>query len=258
MSTHGCFQDHFSHANTCTGQISFLWSKFKIGTQGFSSVEMTSTMGHHLLRQCRTLWTECSIHCHTWISQASQYTWIVVKLQRKILNLWAEFHTRDQCWDVNQHICKNASTARREPIALVHPRSRIHTVGGAEFSVWKANLFSHASSGCLIWNEKALGCSSDSSVSTGPSGWDGISASTEYPYENNAVPFANGFHEASPSCKPTCLGTGAGRRCTPCRSASRSPTNTGNLLSSLLLNCAVASQWFCPPRRVRRCTSCSA
>ena len=30
---------------------------------------------------------------------------------------------------------QNASTARREPIALVHPRSRIHTVGGAEFSV---------------------------------------------------------------------------------------------------------------------------
>ena len=51
---------------------------------------------------------------------------------------------------------QNASTARREPIALVHPRSRIHTVGGAEFSVWKANLFSHASSGCLIWKSTRL------------------------------------------------------------------------------------------------------
>ena len=30
MSTDGCPQNHFSHANTCTGQISLLWSKFKL------------------------------------------------------------------------------------------------------------------------------------------------------------------------------------------------------------------------------------
>ena len=46
------------------------------------------------------------------------------------------------------------------------------------------------------------------------------------------MPFANRFHEASPCCKPTSLGTGAGRRCTPEGSASRSPTKTGNLLTS--------------------------
>ena len=78
------------------------------------------------------------------------------------------------------------------------------------------------------------------------------------PCENNDVPFASGLHEASPSCRPTCLGTRARRRCTPCRSASRSPTKTGNFLSSLLLCCAVASRWFCPPLQVRRCSSRSA
>ena len=138
---------------------------------------------------------------------------------------------------------QNASTARREPIALVHPRSRIHTVGGAEFSVWKASPFSHARSVCTVWNEKALCC-------------DGSSISVEHPYENKDVPFSNGFHEASPSWRPTCLGTQAGHRCTPCRRASTSPTRTGNLFISLLFWCAVASRWFCPPRRVRRCTSC--
>ena len=68
---------------------------------------------------------------------------------------------------------QNASTALREPIALVHPRSRIHTVGGAEFSVWKASPFSHARSVCTVWNEKALCCSSDSFVSAKHSEWDG-------------------------------------------------------------------------------------
>ena len=70
----------------------------------------------------------------------------------------------------------------------------------------------------MIWNEKALCCSSDSSVSSEHSGWDGISVSSECPDENNDVPFATGFHEASPCCKPTSLGTAAGRRCRPERS----------------------------------------
>ena len=179
-------------------------------------------MGHHLLRQCRILWTECSIHDHTWISRASQYIWIVVNLQRRILNLLAEFQYQSPLLGCESTYLQNASTARREPIALVHPRSRIHTVGGAEFSVWKANPFSHARSVCTVWNEKAL-CS------------DGSSISVEHPYENNDVPSANGFHEASPSWRPTCLGTRAGRRCAPRRRASTSPTRTGNLFISLLL-----------------------
>ena len=28
--SHGCLQNHFSHTNTCTGQISLLWSKFEL------------------------------------------------------------------------------------------------------------------------------------------------------------------------------------------------------------------------------------
>ena len=36
----------------------------------------------------------------------------------------------------------------------------------------------------------------------------------------------------------------------PARSASRSPTKTGNLFVSFLFRCATASRWFCPPRRV--------
>ena len=58
--------------------------------------------------------------------------------KEKILNSSVEFHTRDHCWDVSQHICKmhqHASAAFLDPIALVQTISRMHTVGGAEFPV---------------------------------------------------------------------------------------------------------------------------
>jgi len=81
---------------------------------------------------------------------------------------------------------------------------------------------------------------------------------SEYLCINNEVPLSNGFHEASLSCKPTSLGTGAGRRCRADRSAPTSPTKTGNLLPSSLFCRATASRWFCPPRRVRLLYSCSS
>ena len=211
-------------------------------------------MGHHLLRHCRTLWIGYSIHGHTWIWiwQFSLCTWIAESLQRKILNSSVEFHSRDHCWDVSQHSCKNASAAFLDPIALVQPRQRLHTVGGAEFSVvWKekapsfsvdSSVWSENSSwaGFSIWLEFPVFLSDGTSVCSEHSNWSGISVWSKYPVVKNDVPLPKGVHEASPCWRPTSLGTGAGRRWSPCRSAPTSPTRTGNLLLASLCCVAVA------------------
>ena len=75
--------------------------------------------------------------CHTCESQISLRTWFAVNSQRKIVGLFLQLCTivHNHAWP---HSHKKPFTAFLEPKALVHPRSRIATVGGIWFSVWKA------------------------------------------------------------------------------------------------------------------------
>ena len=259
MNTNGYPQNHFSHANTCTGQISLVWSKFELESKVshlwkwhqqwditfLGNVEFCELSVHPLSYMNITSF---SVHLDCW------------DFAKKNLELVGWISYQRLLLGCESTCLQKASTAFREPIALVHPTSRIHTVGGAEFSVRKASPFSHAWTPCVVWNEEAFFSSADTSVFAEHSDWYGISTFSEYPCINNEMLFSNGIHETSLSCKPTSLGTGAGRHCRADRSAPTSPTSptkTGNLLPSLLCR-ATVSRWFCPPRRVRLLYSCSS
>ena len=81
--------------------------KAQIENQGFSSVEVTSTMVHFLLPQWQTPWCAHSMTCHTCESPTSLCTWFVVNLQRKILSLLAQ-----SCTTVHNHGCQHSHKRR--------------------------------------------------------------------------------------------------------------------------------------------------
>ena len=164
---------------------------------------------------------------------------------------------------------QNASTAFLDPMALVQPRSRIHTVGGAEFSVWKESPFPHASTG-LVWNEKTQFFSDDSSGCSEPSHWDGlssweespsfvsdsISGCPESPCVKKEVPSSSGWSPgwSGRSCSPG--GSGLWRSPRRIRTSvlkiPNCPTCAGSYFLLSLLLSAQASRTFWPARRLRR------